>query len=68
MKAPFLFVSVLLVISSGASGESLPVNQSTVASEEADLYGMFLDKWTGGAAQTIHVARTVNSPPAGAMA
>jgi hypothetical protein len=54
--------------SGGASGESLPVNQKTVASEEADLYGMFLDKWTGGAAQTIHVARTLDSPPAGAMA
>jgi len=68
MKTLFLLVSVLLVMSRGASGESLPVNQNAVASEEADLYGMFLDKWTGGAAQTIHVARTVDSPPAGAMA
>ncbi|MDP9087771.1 MAG: hypothetical protein M3O26_03410, partial [Pseudomonadota bacterium] len=50
------------------SGESLPGNRKTVASEEADLYGMFLDKWTGGAAQTIHVARTADSPPAEAMA
>lgn len=68
MRTSFLLVPVLLATSASASGESLPVNQKTVRSEEADLYGMFLDKWTGGAAHTIHVARTADSPPAEAMA
>jgi hypothetical protein len=67
MKKPFLLVVVLVAISGGAFGDSPPESQRTVTSEEADLYGMFLDKWTGGAAQIIHVARTVEAPPAKAM-
>jgi len=30
---------------------------------EFDLYGLFLDKWTGGGAQVIHIARVAEAPP-----
>ena len=67
MTRSFLPVLMLVAISGGAFGDAPPESQKTVTSEEADLYANFLDKWTGGGAQIIHVARTAKAPAGKAM-
>jgi hypothetical protein len=65
-KLSFL-VFVVVAMAGTALGESLPESTTSKNSEEADLYGMFLDQWSGGAAKIIHVARVAEAPPTRAM-
>jgi hypothetical protein len=60
--------SLFLVIAFAAAtgdvfGQSSHESQPATQSEEADLYALFLDKWTAGAAKVIHIARVAEPPP-----
>ncbi len=60
-----LFLVIIFAVASGAAfGGSPRASQPAAQSEESDLYGLFLDKWTGGGAQVIHIARVAEAPPA----
>jgi hypothetical protein len=67
VKVTLLFVIVLAVASGAVFGDSSRESQPAAQSEESDLYGLFLDKWTGGGAQVLHIARVAEAPPAEAM-
>lgn len=68
MKMAYLLVVVLVAASGTVLGESPRDSHEPARPEETDLYGMFLDKWTGGGAQVIHIARIAEAPPPKAMA
>ena len=54
-----LFLVIIFAVASGAAfGGSPRASQPAAQSEESDLYGLFLDKWTGGGAQVIHIVRS----------
>ena len=67
MKKSLFVVMVFAAASGGVFAESPRESQPMAQSEEPDLYGLFLEKWTGGDAQVIHIARTAEAPSAEAM-
>jgi hypothetical protein len=68
VKKPFLLLTVLAAAAGSVFAEAPRESQQVTRSDEQDIYGMFLDRWTRGSAQIIQIARIAQSPPAEAMA
>lgn len=67
MKKSLFLVIVFAAAAGAAFGASPSGSRLATQSEESDLYGLFLDKWTGSRAQVVHIARVAEAPPAEAM-